>query len=897
VGQATQPIVLYKTADTESDGEIKGDEIFTEFQSILKKAGVEKILEADGGGQIIFETVGQHPTRFQLVVADDEIKFSEASVGKNYYSSESAHGIIFGKNERGAFQYTGSFEISNNEISGKIKVSETEKISETQYDRVVGLADVQNWKYLEDNLVAGEIHLEDELAAQIKLVNQSNLEKYLSRQLGRELIAEIGTRDAEYKATKFRNNLNNEVLPVKVVIGEKEETREISYAVLHRERQAIARSDVSNDEKSGILQMIAEDEGISLEEAGKRQYAKAIATAEELQKPWIDAFSEAVSKQTMRLKENTKDAEFMLKTEKAETAAVKAQTGIEDIRTIQPTLPPEIVWLEQIKAVKRGDTETFTQLEEINQVAGLPRPNDVYARLRGMETLVTVTAVEERKKLTEWLGEQKAGAGAEKIVVNLRHEYGELKVENWRVRQVEEKHASLTAEAAANHQQAEQERKTANRDALRPLMNKINPFSTVQGNLSWLTNPISTLNARFNPIEIVKNDPGVQIIRAVAGYIEHTYKAEQFKKMADAALKEAQFLHEEFASGVADNAAKLAESVKAAVKSEEALRDNLRQDSSLNADLLTTPEAGLTDEEMQKIGRTAMKTGDPRETKAYHELVKNDGAFAEAIGETEETLGAAGLLAELRTAGKANVAIENIVPLRDGSIDVELNPARLANAMESIKTAETIGEIQAEFQLNAGKSVIQKLSLEETAFAEELVAGINQLERGVTVEQMSAGINQLADSLTTQITNIGNDLTKNLHTQLLPAEQQIAEEMKFSPMVQNRFVQIQQSESQLDVMAQQAEIATQNGVPFQQTAQNFEVTNPNVKIEAKEMEFWEKDRTLRESQIAREKLQLSKTQIAEEAEIAKAAEIDAIESAAAEAEAASVGTKIVASMV
>jgi len=83
------------------------------------------------------------------------------------------------------------------------------------------------------------------------------------------------------------------------------------------------------------------------------------------------------------------------------------------------------------------------------------------------------------------------------------------------------------------------------------------------------------------------------------------------------------------------------------------------------------------------------------------------------------------------------------MPHKDGSIDVELNPARLTQAIDSFKTADALER----FQSAAGeKTVIRSLSLEDINQAGEFLAANNQI----------------AASLDNQVFNVGNDLMKSL---------------------------------------------------------------------------------------------------------------------------------------
>ena len=486
---------------------------------------------------------------------------------------------------------------------------------------------------------------------------------------------------------------------------------------------------------------------------------------------------------------------------------------------------PEIVWVEQNKAVRRGDAETFDRLEEVQRQSGLPRPNLVFARLKAMEAIADSRDRQIKADLTRWMTDK--NFGDEKVIVNFRREDGKLLVNNWQVKsKVGEKSEKAADDSGRNEEPAARAetayneaaansadyasravdlRKSANRSAVQPLMSKINPLSPVQGSLSWITSPKETLNAHLNPLEIIKNDPGVQIIRAVAGYIDKNNQADELDKLSRETLAAADRLREQCNEKPAGRqTSSLSDAVKTAIENEETLRDNLKLSPDINRDLLETPERGLNRAEIQQVGETAVKTGDASETREYREYLKLDDEFAESLGATEEKLAAETLLAEARAVWQAHQAITAIRPLADGSIEVELDPAQLVSAVEHINTADVLEEFQTQI---AEDSALSNLSLDEM----------------LQIEGLLPENNPLTDTLNNRVADAGYDLMKQFREPLSAAEQQIMKEMTLSTENLNRFEQIRQNEQFLDVMAEQAELAAQNQVPFQQTAQNFTV--------------------------------------------------------------------------
>lgn len=813
---------LYKTSDI-NDQIIKGDVIFTELQAILQEAGLEKALELKTG-RINLATIGTHPKQYELEIADTEIKFVEMNSVTNSDKSEqiSGRGITFALNTAGKFQYTGSIE---QDLAGDTNI--------TKFDKNAGFDDVSHWKNtgLGSRIYITEFNTTDDVKGEIEETSRLNLNKHLGNQLANELIAEIELRKSDYQLTRFSNNLDGERLPITITIGEKVEEREVSRKDLRRERLAIAAADVAGSKTSGILEMIAEDEKQPLEIIEKRAFAKAVAVAEQLQEPWSKTLNQALERKTVELTEKRNRAELRLQNVKNLAIIVSGQAGLTDLKKIRPTIAPEKVWLEQINAIRRGDAETFIKLEAIHQETGLPRPNAVFSRLRGMEAVAAEKERAERAQLAQW--QPGKFVAKENIVINLRRENGELKVENWHIKEIEEKEQKLRTEAKENRQTAEEERITANRKGFQPIRNYIDPFSPVQGKLAWFTNPAATLNAHLNPIEIVKNTPAAQTIRAVAGYIKHQYKAGQLESLAQTQRREAEFLREKFAPGVVENAQMLHLAVKNAVQSEETLRAALKKDAAVNANLLNTPPPRLTDTDAAHIGQTAIETGDVTKTRDYLEQVKIDTGFAEAVSENAESIGVKSLLAQARTVWQANQAVEAIRPLADGSIDIELNPLELSRAIETTDTADLLRE----FQTNAEEMLVQRLSLEEIMKTQELLSANNGIK----------------NSLNEQIINIGNSLTTALQPPLSPDEMRIAQELRLSEETQIRFAQMKENDSQLDRMIQQGELATQNQVPFQQTAQNYEVGTLNNQVEEKELEFWKEDRQQREAKLLQER--------------------------------------------
>lgn len=711
------------------------------------------------------------------------------------------------------------------------------------------------------NISASKLAGEEKSDSGIEPVYQSDVEKNLSRQLGIELVAEIELRKSQYDAARFVRNINDERLKITADIGKGIQLRTISRADLLRERSAIAQNSVASAKQSGILGMIADDEGKTIEVVEKAQYVKELKKAGLMQKLWADALDKAITEETARVEEKTENASAALEKEQSATKAVAEKIGIKNIEVIKPTLPPEKVWLEQIEAVKRGDAEIFIRLEEINRAAGASRPKDAYERLRAMEAVASVNARRENHDLAEWVGQTEAGK--ERIIINVRAEQGVLKIENWRVKKIDQTGEQLTGQIREENKIAADKIAVVNEAALRPLINKINPFQNQRG-AAWLTQPKEMLNAHLNPIEIIRNDSAVQVVRAVAVYIESKGKEKEFNKIADSVIREAKILRQQLAPETSgNNADRLTDAVKTAIQSEEILRENLKVDSSATAALLETPQRAFTDAELKQIDSIAIETGDAKEALEYLDLVSKDAVFAEAAAETKETVNSKSLLSEARAAWEARQSIECIKTFSDGSVDVEINPAQFNRALDVIEMANVFEAFQSPA---AQKSIISYLSLEE---AEQ-------------VRKLLGGNNQLAEPLNNQINNLGFDLMRNLEPPLTAAEQRIFKEMAFTQETQARFDSIARSEQFLDRMAQQSESLAANEMTFQMQAHNLTITNPSDKYEAEQSKFWENDRLQREAKIAEERAAKRLTMTESERAQADAADLEEAEAFKAE---------------
>lgn len=681
--------------------------------------------------------------------------------------------------------------------------------------------------------------------------DDESIKENLAVQLGNQILIKAEIAELKFRIGEHENESPQEEYYLVVEKNGERETRRTSLAELELERRALAMAEVEGDKKTGILQMIADDEGKTVEEIEQIRFDEAMAKAEQAQAPWIAQIKESRERTSQKLEGDLRQFARRQETLREETETLFEQAGRP--QDVKPAIEPEKVWSEQIKAARRGDVQTFTELEEIHRANNIPRPNDVYARLRGMETLTDLKAHQEKKTLLDELSE--SDEKQKRVVVELRKDGDELVVEKYRVEDSEKKREAFEQKAKEQKQQAQNEWKNARRALFQPISNKINPFSVTQGTLSWFTRPAETLNTHVNPIQIVKHNPGVQVVRAVLGYFDHRGKAKEFDRLAQESLKHAEML--KGSPDAVNSASNMSKAVKDAIGAEETLRADLGKDPFADKELLKTPERALTDAEMREIGETSAKVGDADLLDKFQNLVEGDATLAESIGETAETIAAKNVMAQTRATAASADAIESIKLTEAGTIEVELNAAQFVEAKEMLETSDVAESLHRRI---AEEELLQpRLDLQETAEMQELIGGQN--------EAVDEFIKQ-------QYVQNGDELAKAMQQPMNLTDQSLVNQLSLPPGAADRFAEIQNAEAALDVLQNQAEIATQMNIQLQNGGVNTTVTNPNANLEASEQQFWKNDRLMRESDITEQTASTNRMN-AENAE--EAMEIEAAE--------------------
>lgn len=342
------------------------------------------------------------------------------------------------------------------------------------------------------------------------------------------------------------------------------------------------------------------------------------------------------------------------------------------------------------------------------------------------------------------------------------------------------------------------------------------------------------MNSKSNLFQICKNEPHIQIIKTVYNYVESNSKSELLKNLVQESSKN------EVASKSAENAHKLAETIKKSVADEENLRAEFLKSEIADKSNLQQPDRALADNETKQIGKMATELNDNILLEKYQSILSNETEFAVKTGETSERIKAKSLLAQAENIEFANKAIESVKQIDENEIEVELNSAGLIKTGESIKTADMLEH----FASKNSEEYLPKFTLEEIQRADEIIARSSYLQGS----QFDSYIRQ-------QHLEAGNEIAKQLQKPLTPEELQYINNFKTTNEMNQRFTQIQQSENFHNVQQRNAEISTQRNYEIQTQPTTIRVVNPSESRDLQEGGFWANERQAREAKIAEERIE------------------------------------------
>ena len=408
-----------------------------------------------------------------------------------------------------------------------------------------------------------------------------------------------------------------------------------------------------------------------------------------------ESFAKAVSEQSdIRSQINSKHAEKVLEAQEEYAVLSRELTEIENSNSdsyqtlltegkdfdIDPFINSSILWKLQEEAARRGDTESFELLEEVHQLSGGIRTNKAAANLKGWRITADTTARVERQKsemATEDFKERY-------FKFTITNKNGELEVINRSLTTIEEEKKNKSEYIGKTKNQAL-------RGLLRPLEVQINPLSKVQGTLSWFTDPAGTLNTHLNPIEVIKNDPAMQIIRAAYNFSKSIKTAQELSgemKQLDGIEEAIKNSIEKEKSLKAEKATKFeatTEAIDNALNSEEAAREAVIANAGeANITGLEMPKAYLSKYQVKQVLAGAQELQDNDLIQKITDIVEKNAEFAQSIGYTAEKGLASSIVTKSEAIKEITESVTDAQILEDGSIEVTISESALTKIGDNL---------------------------------------------------------------------------------------------------------------------------------------------------------------------------------------------------------------------
>ena len=582
-----------------------------------------------------------------------------------------------------------------NRIDVTVEVqSEEEEISfngkfqklKAQYQENLGVSD-------SDEKLSEEVLLK--IQTPLKTVENEELSNFMAQEI--TLRHEI--RETEYQLKEWQKD--KQFQRIEVNRGEKgDEKAKVSLADLDKEARQLAKFAVKKIDQTGLLEMKAHEENKKIGEIRRELFAENYEIEINKQKSDREQIESVQSNYSnnKQLLIATKEAKWIDVSK--QVAAGKAAMG-DDAKYLNPSLKPEVIWRTQEKAGFRQDEEGFFEMEALHRENQIPRSQEALGRLRGVGQMTDITARVEKQaldKFTERFEE-------ESVTVRIKSRNGKIEVTEMSRKEADEhtEYAKKTATELRN--QSSDAGMQAAKSLLSPFETKLNPFSSVQGSLSWFTSPVQTLNNHINPLQIIKNDPGVQIVRAVYNCAKYSYKAFELNSNAADKLNLAKELQESVKPQISEQLNELAkarsETIEVTEKISQRVKDALRWESEIRAkeaaldgDIaknLEVPLKNMPTKDWIKFGDKAVELKDAELLKEFQAEMMNDGELARVVGETEARIVARSIKADVQLAETARDAITSIKQIGTDEIEIELKLTNLAKFGEAERVAELAG--------------------------------------------------------------------------------------------------------------------------------------------------------------------------------------------------------------
>lgn len=471
--------------------------------------------------------------------------------------------------------------------------------------------------------------------------------------LGDELVATMNFRQTEFELKELRGKKDSKRYEVTLENGDK---KYFSLDYLDRQAGSKGNKALEAQEKAGLVKMRAfsekTPEWLVKKEIKETAKAAEIVAQSSLRAQIETAHTAAVANLEKKLQEATAYAsEARLK--------VEARAGERTEEKVSPKIDSNTLWKLQEKALKRGDSQGFTALEEIHLESGAVRSNYAAGRLSAVSYLSEING-----KSADFRQNELKESGRDKFYkIEIQNGEGGLELKNWSLKAADEK-------AEADEKKFADRRRDGYRHLLRPVTNQLNPFAPIQGKLSWLTDPVGTLNAHFNPLEVLKNDSGVQTVRAIYKFFDNIKDVEEKQKLAQEKLSdikskvETQLENDMAETAVRQNAfSRSADVAKEALRRETELRSQAKTqiegDEFIKAGNLDMPQARFTSAEIREVQTAATEMQDTEIIEKVMNLLDANPSLAKTLKQTpERTLGQS-IMTKAESTAKLNNLVES----------------------------------------------------------------------------------------------------------------------------------------------------------------------------------------------------------------------------------------------
>jgi N12 class adenine-specific DNA methylase len=534
--------------------------------------------------------------------------------------------------------------------------------------------------------------------------------------LAQELKLRHDIRESEFNFSEWQRERKFHQLEIDR--GEEEGKVSISIAELDKEARTLAKQAVEKLDKTGLIATQALEEEKPHNEIVKRLFGQNYQIEIGKQTDEREAIAKSLDETMNQMQIGIAEKEAHWIRVAGETEKMKDSLG-KEAQFVNAKLQPEEIWRLQEKAGFRMDEAGFFELEILHRENQIPRSQEALARLRGVEKMADVTAQSENRayeKLTQKHAGFLYGEDEQmRVTVNLKSEDGVIKVTEMSLQSADEKIDKSNERAERLTEMSNNAGKQAVKSLVSPFETQINPFSPVQGKLAWFTRPGETLNNHVNPLQIIKNDPGVQVIRAVYNYAKYTKQAFDFDKQAKNNLETAKDLTERVKPEIAEamsniksshqETAKAAENVLQRTKDALDWEANIRAKESVldnaYAENLSVPGKNMSTRNWKKFGDKAVELGDAELLKDF-QMEMADTDFARAVGETNSRVVARSIKADAQLAGEARNAISQITKISPTEIQLEVKLSELIKFGEMDATAQIAAAALENLGIKAG---------------------------------------------------------------------------------------------------------------------------------------------------------------------------------------------------